>query len=78
MKTSTIRGKWIDDLVRAIGQHIRIETRDGLEREGRLSGIQARTIKWNGKDVDLPEDIELNGDSYDRIPLDRIASFEVL
>ena len=77
-KVKTIMGAWIDELVRSTGQHIRLETRDGVVREGRLSGLRSRTIKWNGKGVEILEEVELNGDPYDVVPLNRIATFDLL
>ncbi len=76
-KSKTIRGAWIDELVESTGQYVRLETRDGVRREGRLSGLGSRTILWNGKSVEILEDVELNGDCFDKIALNRIATFEV-
>lgn len=74
----TIKGKWIDELVGSTGQYIQLETHDGMIREGRLSGLQSRSIKWNGSDVEILTALELNGDPYDQIPLDRVLSLELL
>ena len=76
--SKTIRGAWIDELVGSTGQYVRLETRDGVIREGRLSGLGSRTLMWNGKPVEILEDIELNGDCFDKISLDRIATFELV
>ncbi len=73
----TIRGAWIDELVNSTGQYVRLETRDGVVREGRLSGLGSRTLVWNGKPVEILEEIELNGDPFDKIALDRISTFEL-
>lgn len=74
----TIKGKWIDELVRNVGQFIRLETSDGIDREGRLSGLKSRSIKWNGEEVEIITELELNGDPYDSVPLDRISELELI
>ena len=74
----TIRGAWIDELVNSTGQYVRLETRDGVVREGRLSGLGSRTLMWNGKPVEILEEVELNGDPFDKIALDSIATFELV
>ena len=78
MMKKTIRGQWIDELVSNVGQFIKLETSDGMEREGRLSGLKSRTIKWDGKDVEIICELELNGDPYDSVPLDRITVLELI
>ncbi len=77
-KQKVIRGLWIDELVHTIGQYIRLETTDGIVREGRMSGLQSRQLRWNGEPVEILTELELNGDPFDRVPLDRIAILEVL
>ncbi|MGW8177314.1 MAG: hypothetical protein ACWGQW_00735 [bacterium] len=74
----TIKGKWIDELVHNVGQFIRLETSDGIDREGRLSGLKSRSIKWNGEEVEIITELELNGDPYDSVPLDRISELELI
>ena len=73
-----IRGKWIDEMVGNVGQYISIETSDGMVREGRLSGMKSRELELNGKPVEILTELELNGDLYDTIPLERIARINVL
>lgn len=78
MAVKTIKGKWIDELVHTIGQYVRLETGDGIVREGRLSGLGSRQLRWNGEPVEILTELELNGDPADRIPLQRIIDLEVL
>jgi hypothetical protein len=68
-----VTGKWIDELVATTGQYVRLETSDGVIREGRLSGLRTRELTWNGAKVLIPTEVELNGDPNDTIPMDRIA-----
>lgn len=72
-KTTTINGDWVADLVGSIGQYIFFETKDGVSRNGRLTCIHTRDFLWNGKKVSLPFEIELNGDVYDSVPIDRLT-----
>jgi hypothetical protein len=74
-KTTTISGDWIVDLVHSVGQYIRFETTDGVFRKGRLSSVKMRDFLWNGKKISIPVAIELDGDSADATPFDRLASF---
>lgn len=69
--------KWIDALVEGVGRHFWLETSDGVEREGRITGFRVRTIVVNGDVVDFPIEIEINGDSMDTIPLNRVAKLNV-
>lgn len=69
-------GNWLNELADTVGRYISLETLDGMRREGRLSGINMRSIKWNGKQVDILVDLELNGDVYDVVPLNRISFLE--
>lgn len=76
MAKKAIMGKWIDDLVNNQGQQLRLETTDGMDRAGRLSGLSSRQFQMNGQPVEILTEIELNGDPNDRIPIDRIAILE--
>jgi len=78
MGMTTIRGKWIDDLVGNVGQYVSIETSDGMEREGQLSGLKSRTLNFNGAPVEIITELEINGDPYDSIPLDRISKLNLV
>lgn len=71
-------GAWIDELDGLVGQYIRLETTDGIRREGRLSGLEGRKLRINGVDEKILTEIELNGDPQDRVPIDRIETLDVL
>jgi hypothetical protein len=69
-------GNWLNELADTVGRYISLETLDGMRREGRLSSINMRSIKWNGRSVDVLVELELNGDVYDVVPLNRISFLE--
>jgi len=69
--------KWVDTLLEGVDCHFWLETTDGVEREGRISGFRFRNIEVNGEEVNWPIEIEINGDSMDTIPLDRVSKLRV-
>lgn len=62
-------GRWIDDIMDSVGCFVHLETRDGISREGELSGLKTLEIEMDGEVREFPVAIELNGDSYDEINL---------
>lgn len=74
-KPQPISGKWIDEMVDLTGHYIRLETGDGIVREGRLSGLRTRELQFGDQKVLIPTELEINGDPNDTIPLDRITVF---
>jgi hypothetical protein len=70
-------GDWIVRLLTSVDSYANLVTTDGIERGGRITGFQLRSFIFNGKKIDVPTEIELNGDPNDRIPLDRIAQLDV-
>lgn len=70
-------GNWVDKLLDSLDCYATLETSDGIERSGRISGFEMRIMKFNKKPIEVPIQIELNGDPNDKIPLDRIVSLEV-
>jgi hypothetical protein len=76
-KTSRTRGQFIDELYAGTGRPCRLETIDGSVRNGRLSGLRTRVIKYNGFDQEIVEEVELNRDPSDTIPLSRIAILNI-
>jgi len=77
-KRPQIRGQWIDEMVHSVGQFVSLETNDGAVREGRLSGLQSKTLDWNGAHVEILTGVELNGDIYDVIEINHIASIRLI
>jgi hypothetical protein len=77
MATKSNGGKWIEELINSVGEYIRLETSDGIQREGRISGFAMRHILFNEVDVDIPIEIELNGDPNDKVPLERINKINI-
>jgi len=71
-------GQWIDTIVDAVGKkYVRLETAQGVDRSGKLSGVRTRVIKFNGEDVDIPIELELNGDPTDTVPLNLITKLSI-
>jgi len=74
--------KWYIDLRKLIGRRCRIETSDGAIRIGRISGINMHQIITNGTSrptitLNLPIDLEIDGDSSDKIEFRRIKRIKV-
>lgn len=71
------KGQWIDDLHGAVGDFIRIETYEGINRGGKLSGIRTRTIEFNGEKQDVPTELELNGDPTDTVNISSLVKISI-
>jgi hypothetical protein len=76
-KRSKSKGAWIDQVHASVGRFFSLETTDGVVREGKLTGIRARTYILNGAEVEFPTEIELNSDPTDTIPLERVKIITV-
>jgi hypothetical protein len=74
---ATEYGKLVDEICNSTGKYIRVETSDGVNREGKLTKIELRKFTYNGRAVCLPSGIELNDDPQDVIQLDRIAKMSI-
>lgn len=77
MAAKTKASEWIDILMDGVGSNFWLETSDGIEREGKISGFGMKEIEVNGSVVEWPVEIEVNGDSMDKIPLNRVKSIRV-
>jgi hypothetical protein len=69
--------KWYDLLVDATGEFMRLETTDGLIRQGKITGYRERLVIINGNEVPVPIEIEINNDPNDTVPLDRVAKIDI-
>ena len=76
-KKQKSKGQWIDDVWNGVGGYVRLETTSGTERSGKLSGIRTRTLKFNGEDVLLPTELELNGDPTDTVPIHVVMKLSI-
>ena len=76
-KSEKSRGLWIDDLYRAAGRMVRLETTDGVHRSGRMSGLRSREIQYNGTLTEFVVEIELNGDPSDTVPLGSLVRLDI-
>jgi len=77
MANKSETGKWIDELVNSVGEFVRLETSEGIQREGRISGFEMRHIVFNEIGIDIPTEIELNGDPNDRVPIERLKKINI-
>jgi hypothetical protein len=77
-KKDLIDISWMEKLLGNLNEIINIETTDGIEREGRFSGVELRKIRYDKKDVEILVGLQLNGDTYDVVPIDRIGSLEIV
>lgn len=71
------RGIWIDQLYAAAGRMVRLETTDGVQRSGRMSGLRSREIRYNGTVTEFVTEIELNGDPSDTVPLGSLVQLDI-
>ncbi len=70
-------GKWMNELMLSLDKNISLETTDGVVRKGKMTGYRTQKILFNNDEVHYIVDIELNGDSDDRIELIRINKMKV-
>lgn len=69
-------GEWMDIVQASVGKFVHLETRDGVHREGKLTGLRTREIIMNGEPVEMPIALELNGDPNDFIDFEVIGRFD--
>jgi hypothetical protein len=69
-------GDWMNKIFDGVGDFVRLETIDGVRREGRMSGLRLRTLMLNGKPVDTITELELNGDPTDCVEIYRVAKID--
>jgi hypothetical protein len=65
------------ELLEAPGKTMSFETHDGIQRQGRCTSINCRSLILSGVEVKLPIEIVLNGDVSDAIPLSRLAKIDI-
>lgn len=63
---------WSIDLSGMIGKFCRIETLEGVVREGKITNVVFAEVMINKMTFPLPRAIELNRDSGDCIELERM------
>lgn len=69
-------GKFFDILVKSINENIELETFDGLFRRGKMTGLTYRILEFNDEKVEIPIEVEFNGDPTDRIPLSVVKKLD--
>ena len=70
-------GNWIDSLCDNVGSYLDLETTDGVKREGKLTSMTFRQFVLNKRKVNIPDEIEINGDPTDKIPISRIMTMNI-
>lgn len=77
IEQATEKWEWAIDLDPFLGRTGYLTTKDGVYRQGRISAVRMRELEVNGEVVRYPEFIELNGDTEDLIPFDRLQRLKV-
>ena len=70
-------GKWIDQLMSAVGKYVHLETKDGLSRSGKLTGYRTTDIVFNGEKGPIVTELALNNDPTDSLPISQLRSIEI-
>ena len=70
-------GKWIEQVSNSVGKNFALETTDGVTRQGKITGLTFKSFHLNGATVDMPVELEVNGDPNDRVPLDRLLTLKI-
>lgn len=68
---------WDIELDALVGRNAYLETEDGMQREGKITGIRTRPFMLAGDTVHVPLAIELNGDPRDLIEFLRLKSVDI-
>ncbi len=56
---------------------VEFETRDGMRRSGRLTGLRKSTMRLNGREQPIITDFELNDDATDVVPFFHLAKLDI-
>lgn len=70
-------GAWIDTIVGSVNRYVHLETSDGIQREGRMTGYRTKNVRLNGKPEEFITELELNGDPTDTIDISSLASIDI-
>lgn len=70
------KGAWIDEVYNNVGNYVNVETYDGITRGGRMTAIRTKTVEFNGHPMELPTEVELNGDPTDTIEINRLKRID--
>lgn len=73
----TVYGKMVDKLINTVNKQVSLETDDGVQRQGKLTGWRMRSMKLDGEEVTMPIALELNSDPMDTVQLDRVKRMVV-
>lgn len=67
--------RWVLDMSGAVGRTVRVETRDGVYRNGVFEALVTREVDMFGRKTGIPIAVRISGDE---IPIDRVAKIEKL
>ncbi len=68
---------WDIELDSLVGRDCYLETEDGMQREGRITGIRTRPFFMQAVEIQVPLAIELNGDPRDLIEFLRLKKIDI-
>ena len=77
MSSSKATADLIGQLLTSVGHYVHLETVDGMRREGKVTAFTTRRMDFNGRPLDWPDELELNADPQDHIPLARVLRLTV-
>lgn len=69
-------GLFFEALDRLLEKTVDIETKAGVFRTAKITGFTHREIMFGRSKVELVQEIELNGDPSDRVPITEITKIE--
>lgn len=71
-------GAWIDAIFEACGKrYVSLETTSGTRREGKLTGLRNKTVRFNKQEREIVVSLELNGDPTDIVDFADLASIDI-
>jgi hypothetical protein len=70
-------GRWLDEIAKAVGNHIVLETGAGSRRSGKVTALRLKEIWFNGEKVQFPYAVELNGDPADVVAIEGCYKIEI-
>jgi hypothetical protein len=78
-KKKTRLGAWMEELQNAANKQLSIqfETKDGVRRSGRLTGLRMSEVKLNGRRCELITEFVLNNDPTDAVPFFNIRTMDI-
>lgn len=76
-KKKKSQGAWIDALYEGIGRNCYLETKEGITRSGKITGLRTKDITFNNERVAIVTELELNGDPTDTMTINSLAKLSI-